>query len=130
MQILAIDGGGFRGIYAAHILHRIEQEFSISWQEDFALIAGTSTGSIIAAGLACGVSAAKTCELYKVHGRQIFKKRLLCRLGLSASRYKNTYLKGLLYEIFGDRKLGDVKTPLLIPTTDIGNGCVHGKRKT
>jgi hypothetical protein len=125
LRILAIDGGGLRGIFAAHILHRIEQEFSISWQSDFALIAGTSTGSIIAAGLACGLSAGDLCGFYKDHGKQIFKKRLLCRIGLTASRYDNAYLRNILIDIFGSRKLGEIETPLLIPATDIGNGCVH-----
>jgi len=65
LKILSIDGGGFRGVYAAHILHRIEQEFLISWQADFALISGTSTGSIIGAGLACGLSAKKFVNFMK-----------------------------------------------------------------
>ncbi len=125
MKILSIDGGGFRGVYAAHILHRIEQEFLISWQADFALISGTSTGSIIGAGLACGLSAKKICEFYEEHGKQIFKKRLLCRLGLAASRYNNRYLREILLEVFDGRTLGEVETPLLIPATDIGNGGVH-----
>lgn len=50
-KILAIDGGGFRGAYSAHILKRIEEEYEINWKNDFNLIAGTSTVSIIAAGL-------------------------------------------------------------------------------
>jgi Patatin len=50
-KILSIDGGGFRGIFAAHILKRIEEEFFFDWLKGFDLIAGTSTGSIIAAGL-------------------------------------------------------------------------------
>ncbi len=125
LKILSIDGGGLRGIYAAHILHRIEEEFSVSWKDDFSLIAGTSTGAIIAAGLACGLSAKNICDFYKDHGKHIFTKRPLFRLGLTASRYKKSYLKKILFDVFDDRKLGDIDTPLLIPATDIGNGCVH-----
>ncbi|MDR1290751.1 MAG: patatin-like phospholipase family protein, partial [Planctomycetaceae bacterium] len=63
-KILSIDGGGFRGIYAAHILKKIEETYSVSWTTDFSMITGTSTGSIIAAGLVAGISAEKITELY------------------------------------------------------------------
>ncbi len=125
MKILSIDGGGYRGVFAAHVLRRIEQEFSASWQSDFSLIAGTSTGSIIAAGLACGVSARDICELYKLRGHEIFEKRPHSRLGIAASRYSSSNLQSILTDVFGDKTLGEVKIPLLIPSTDIGNGRVH-----
>jgi len=125
LKILSIDGGGYRGIFAAHVLKRIEQKFSASWPSDFSLIAGTSTGSIIAAGLACGLSAHDICELYRINGHEIFKKRPYSRLGLTSSRYRSANLKNILTDVFTDKRLGDVKTPLLIPSTDIGNGCVH-----
>ena len=125
MKILSIDGGGFRGVFAAHVLNRIEQEFSAAWQSEFSLIAGTSTGSIIAAGLACGISAHDICELYRLKGSQIFKKRPHSHLGIAASRYSNSNLKNILSDVFGDKRLGDITIPLIIPSTDIGNGCVH-----
>ena len=52
MNILAIDGGGIRGIYSAYILQRINEEFNIKFHEVFDLITGTSTGAITAAALA------------------------------------------------------------------------------
>lgn len=124
-KVLAIDGGGFRGIYPAHILARMEKEWSVRWTDQFNLIAGTSTGAIIAAGLTCGISANDICNLYKDQGSHIFRKHPLRRLGLFASRYKNDTLSAALKKVFGDRCLGDIKTPLIIPTTDIVNGCVH-----
>ncbi len=124
-RLLCIDGGGFRGVYAAHILARMEQEFIVNWSEHFHLIAGTSTGSIIAAGLAFGMKASEIADLYKKHGTQIFPRRGTPCFGLWRSRYNNHYLRSLLKEVFGDRTLGQVKTPLILPTTDVGNGCVH-----
>lgn len=121
-RILSIDGGGFRGVYPAHILMRMEKEFDINWTETFDLIAGTSTGSIIAAGLACGLKASDILKLYKEHGTKIFKKRFLRKKGFFASKYDMTYLDKVLKDIIGDRTLGEIKTPLLIPATDIGNG--------
>jgi patatin-like phospholipase/acyl hydrolase len=128
-RILSIDGGGFRGVYSAHLLSCIESKLNISLLDTFDMIAGTSTGSIIAAGIACGIPASKILQLYKDHGGRIFRRRLHARLplisGLFASKYKNKYLKKTLGTTFGDIKLGGLSKPLIIPSTDIGNGCVH-----
>lgn len=124
-KILSIDGGGFRGAYAVHILKRIEEEYSVGWINDFDLIAGTSTGAIIASGLACGKSASEILDIYKEQGKLIFKKRWYARWGIFGSKYQNKQLKTILSDIFEDIKLGDIKTPLILPATDIGNGGVH-----
>ena len=124
-KILAIDGGGFRGVYPAHLLKRIEEEFCVKWRESFDLLAGTSTGSIIAASLALGKSAREVLNMYTQHGATIFQKTLGPRLGLFASKYSSKNLQGILDEFFGDSKLGDIEIPLIIPATDIANGCVH-----
>jgi uncharacterized protein len=123
--ILSIDGGGFRGLFAAHILSRIEDEFQIDWKARFGLISGTSTGSIIAALLVCGVPATEIVQFYKDKGKNIFKKKLLCRAGFFGSRFKNAVLNEALEEVFKNKKLGDIDFPLIIPSTDIGNGKVH-----
>ncbi|HSN66318.1 MAG TPA: CBASS cGAMP-activated phospholipase [Fusibacter sp.] len=124
-KILSIDGGGFRGAYSAHILKRIEEEFHIHWKNDFNLIAGTSTGSIIAAGLAFGMSAKELFDFYEKYGKNIFKKRFLPRTGLFTSQHCQHKLKEILDSVFGDTRLKDIEVPLIIPSTDIGNGCVH-----
>src|SRR5437764_12992260 len=71
-RILSIDGGGIRGVYAAHILQRIKEEFGVDFSKTFDLIAGTSTGSIIAAGLASGVPIEDITRYYIDHGSQVF----------------------------------------------------------
>jgi len=124
-RILAIDGGGIRGVYAAYLLARMEAEWSIDWTKAFHLIAGTSTGSIIAAGLASGMKANALLALYRDRSAEIFRRRPFCRLGLLSSRYRNSGLRRVLCELFGDNTLGEISTPLIIPATDIGNGCVH-----
>jgi len=126
--ILALDGGGFRGAYSAYILKRMEEAWNVNWLEQFDMFAGTSTGSILAAGLACGLSASELYELYDTHGKAIFSKRLLGRvdfLGLFTSRYSSKRLKSLLHEKMGDTRLGDLEVPLVIPAVDIGAGRVH-----
>jgi uncharacterized protein len=85
-KILSIDGGGFRGAYSAHLLKLIEEKYSIDWRKEFSLLAGTSTGSIIAAGLACGIPACKLADIYQKHGKTIFSKRAFLRKGYLGSR--------------------------------------------
>lgn len=127
-KILSIDGGGFRGIYAAHILSRIEDEFG-DILPCFDLVAGTSTGSIIAAALCCEIKAKEIVRFYTEHGKAIFKPRLHSFLpgiaGIFASQYRSQYLSRVLGETFREKRLGDINKPLIIPATDIGNGTVH-----
>lgn len=128
-KILSIDGGGIRGIYPAHILKRIEQDLisKLSLCDFFDMITGTSTGSIIATGIAVNISASDIVDLYTKHGNKIFKKKSqFCFLkGWWKSMYDNSYLSNLLEEIFKDKKLGSITKPLLLPSTDIINGGVH-----
>lgn len=126
--ILSIDGGGFRGLFAAHILRRMEEEWDVDWRQQFGMFAGTSTGSIIAAGLASGLSAAELAGFYEEHGQRVFTPRLRSRLDplkIFTSRYSSRRLRTLLESVLGDRTLGDVPIPLILPSVDIGNGCVH-----
>ena len=126
--ILAIDGGGYRGLFAAHILRRIEEEWAPEWRDHFGMLAGTSTGAILAAGLACGLSAKQLASLYEDHGPEIFAARGLARIplfSLLASPYSQRPLRALLDRTLGDRTLGDVPVPLILPAVDIGQGCVH-----
>jgi predicted acylesterase/phospholipase RssA len=67
-RILALDGGGIRGALAASFLARVEEKLNISIAEHFDLIAGTSTGVIIAVALAMGLPAARIQALYREHG--------------------------------------------------------------
>jgi patatin-like phospholipase/acyl hydrolase len=123
-RILSIDGGGLKGIFAAHLLKRIEEEYNIKWLESFQLITGTSTGSIIAAGLASGLTAEDILKLYKKHGELIFKKKHPLKFGIFSSKYNNNYLKNILKEIFGNKMMSDINIPLIIPATNIGTGSV------
>ncbi len=126
--ILSVDGGGFRGLFAAHLLKRMEGEWRIGWHDHFRLLAGTSTGSILTAGLACGLPAVQLADFYDAHGEEIFRPRMRARLdllGLFTSRYSNMRLRTLLEETLGEITLGEVDVPLILPAVDIDNGCVH-----
>lgn len=79
IKILSCDGGGIRGLLTAKLLERLEEELqkhrpSSVLRDYFDLFAGTSTGSIIACGLAQGMSARSICEFYEKEGEKIFPK--------------------------------------------------------
>jgi|GEM_PF-1148819 len=76
-RILSLDGGGMRGVASAKILEEVEkiiqEECSITkLNEYFDLIVGTSTGSILAAGIAGNRTAKELLDLYKENGKNIF----------------------------------------------------------
>jgi patatin-like phospholipase/acyl hydrolase len=125
MRLLAIDGGGIRGIYASHVLERIQAEFELEFHQDFDLIAGTSTGSIIAAALAYDIPLTKVTKLYREQGPVIFSPRRWSLKGALFPRYASDPLRDALTNVFQDATLSDAKTRLVIPATDIGNGGVH-----
>lgn len=143
-RILSLDGGGIRGVFSAAVLEVIEDRIG-PISNCFDLIAGTSTGGIIAAGLAAGESASRIVEFYRNHGPRIFtrprrRKTWKGRLfGLSANwrlrqagidddwlfspKYDSKVLKEALRTIFLDKKLGTVKNCfLVIPSVDLTKG--------
>ena len=128
--ILSIDGGGIRGVFAAQIIKRIQEELSITFSEKFDIIAGTSTGSIIAASLALDYPIDKIVDLYQSKGRKIFSRNYSEKFnwynwkGLFKSKYNNRFLKKELSAVFEDITLSGTKTRLIIPASDISNGNV------
>ena len=74
-QILSLIGGGIRGAFVTSYLKELEAKLGRPIAESFDLIAGTSTGGIIAAGLAYGLSAAKMHDFYVRYGAKIFTPR-------------------------------------------------------
>ena len=130
IRILCVDGGGIRGIIPTHILHCIETSQNICLHKQFDMIAGTSTGSIIAAAIACGFRPEIVEQLYREHVEAIFTPRmsfLPTKFAQSCihSIYKSDLLQEILHRYFGDRRMGEVSVPLLLPVTDIGRGEVH-----
>ena len=120
-RILCLDGGGIRGLYSAQMLKRMKKDCNIDFYNDFDLIVGTSTGSILAGSIVKQIDIEKVIALYVNEGKNIFKKRWLSRIGLFASKYNPNPLKEQLKVIFENTTLGDIEKPLLINATDIGN---------
>lgn len=103
-KLLAIDGGGIRGVLALEILAKIEAIFAQGRKDyvladDFDYFAGTSTGGIIAAGLSFGKSVSELIDFYNDSGPKMFEKEwLLKRL---YADFKSEPLAKKLKEVFG-----------------------------
>jgi predicted acylesterase/phospholipase RssA len=131
-RILALDGGGLRGILSLALLQKIEDvlrarhgagdDFRLCHYFD--LIAGTSTGAIIAATLALGWSVEELRGKYLALGERVFEKSWL-RQGLVRAKYDEVKLIAELKKVFGaTTTLGDpaLKTGLLVMTKRIDSG--------
>lgn len=105
---IAIDGGGIRGVIPARALVMLEKELDRPLQQVFRLTAGTSTGSIITAGLASGLTAEKILALYQQLGHDIFRKSWRTFFWpLTRYRYPHAPLEKALRDHIGDKKMGD-----------------------
>lgn len=135
--ILSIDGGGIRGAIPATVLTVLENKLKARGATKplchyFDLIAGTSTGAIIAAGLTCPKSAtSKTpvatadalVKLYTERGGEIFDRSLFRKLsnfgGFLDEHYSAAALEKILIDLLGDRQIKHALTKVLITGYDI-----------
>jgi uncharacterized protein len=122
-KILSLDGGGVRGILTLGILKQIEtlarekkNNPNLVLGDYYDLIGGTSTGAIIASGLATGKTVDEIIALYQKLGKEIFgqgrKKKWLCRdwkkiRALLNENYDSKKLENYLKEVFGETTIGD-----------------------
>jgi uncharacterized protein len=122
-RILSLDGGGIRGLVSALMLTEIEKKIDQPLNQYFNLIAGTSTGSILAAAIATGLISQEIVELYQQQSRVIFpyptrwttqRLPLLVQYGLSAPKYSDTGLIQVLKRTFNETRLFDISSPLLL----------------
>ena len=105
---VAIDGGGIRGVMITQALIALETELGKPVSEIFSLSAGTSTGSIISAGLGAGLSAQRMYELYIQLGTTVFPNTLRSKLWpIFPYRYSGQPLVDALKNVLGEMKMGD-----------------------
>ena len=123
-NVLSIDGGGVRGVFAAKMLSLIETKLDVDIHETFDLIVGTSTGSIIAGAMAIKYDLTKLVDDYQKNASNIFQKRLSAK-GLLRSKYNSEPLSNFLQEQLGDIKLGEISKPLILNATNVSIGDVY-----
>ncbi|AXI03616.1 patatin-like phospholipase family protein [Aquirhabdus parva] len=132
-RILSLDGGGLRGLITARLLDRLNKHQDIAgWLDGVQFYAGTSTGGILALGLAAGKTPNDIGDLYKDKGREIFDDSLwddIRDLGRTiGAEYSNKNLKAELKAIFGNQKITDLSKKVAIPTFDLDNGAPANQR--
>ena len=137
-RVLAIDGGGIKGVSPAAFLAAIEEATGERIVDHFDLIAGTSTGGIIALGLGLGLSAGQILDFYLEKGPVVFGRAggkcggdgrwwRLGRFGRGVRRafgpkYKSDALEEAVRSAFGGGRVGDSETRLVIPAFDAQRG--------
>ncbi|MBX3080148.1 MAG: patatin-like phospholipase family protein [Anaerolineae bacterium] len=144
---LAVDGGGIKGLIVAQALERLEKELGgkpLIDHPQIQVLAGTSTGAIITAGLAVGMHAREIAEMYVTIGKELFKPLLppyfprplqqLYRVLLSISRTSVYSAEGLINvykRLVGEKTLGELHEELrrrrgpdkalIVTTVDVKN---------
>jgi predicted acylesterase/phospholipase RssA len=119
-RVLALDGGGIRGIFTASFLTAVEELAPCRVGGFFDLIAGTSTGGVIGLALAFGIPARRILDLYLERGGPIFARPRGLGMILRP-KHDNRALERALREVFGDRSIDEVETPVCIPTYELTN---------
>jgi patatin-like phospholipase/acyl hydrolase len=130
VKILAIDGGGIRGIIPAMLLAHIENITNRPIATLFDLVAGTSTGGILALGLTIPKAAAAPLytaqhfvDMYEHEGSQIFSRSFWRRIvacgNLREEKYSVAGIEAVLADYFGDARLRDAVTDVLVTSYEI-----------
>lgn len=128
--VLSIDGGGIRGIIPAIVLAEIEKRLGKPVSELFDLVAGTSTGGILALGLTLDngekrpkFKAEDLVKLYEEQGGQIFERSLWKGVssvgGLADEKYSHKGLEKVLEDYFGQASFGAALSNVLITSYEI-----------
>ena len=134
-KILSIDGGGIKGLYSASVIARLEEKTGKKSADCFDMICGTSTGGLIALGLASGHTAKDLENLYYTKGNKIFPTfefRLPRWLQRSVihfftqtfffGKFSNKNLKKVLEDTFGNTQLGELDNLVCIPSFNLTSG--------
>ena len=129
-RILALDGGGIRGVLSAGILRRLTKEKRFpTLLDDVDLICGTSTGGILTMLFACGYSAAQAQSLYAYHSPKIFASIPTRKYSPFVSKYTNTYLEEMMKQHFEDLVLSELPRPVMVTAFKIRSEDSEGRER-
>ena len=125
-RILALDGGGLRGTFTAAVLAKWDQMLggggkTSNLVKHFDLVAGTSTGAILAIGLGLGLSPKDILGFYQSEGPEIFPEARWLRQWFK-SKDDSAVLRKSLEGVFGERMLSKSCCRLVIPTVRANHG--------
>jgi patatin-like phospholipase/acyl hydrolase len=131
MKVLAIDGGGIRGLIPALVLAEIESRTGKRIADLVTMIAGTSTGGILACALAkpSPMPAEEIAGLYEQEGPKIFSRSLVKQItslgGYIDERYSSDGLVAALEKYLGTTPMTDATVPLLLTSYDTEARAIH-----
>jgi patatin-like phospholipase/acyl hydrolase len=121
-RILALDGGGLRGIFTAAVLAEAEDAYGAAFLDSFDLLAGTSTGGIIALGLASGRTCREMLDFYREAGANIFDNPRRIRR-VVGPKYDRRPLDDLLRQEFGETaRMNDLNKSVCITAHELVSG--------
>lgn len=128
-QILALDGGGAKALFTAHVLARLEHDLDVSIIDSFDLIAGTSAGGIVALALGAGLTPREIVAHYESLVEAVFppaRRRWWRRpRQITSPIYDADALRTALESILGENTLGNSTKRLVIPAWDVQRDSVH-----
>lgn len=132
-RIISFDGGGLKGLLTLGMMERISEKLgSREWIEKADMYAGTSTGGLIALGLASGLTLDKIKSFYEDTGPLIFNRNTpwyyTSVFRTLHTGYKSNELLKYLEEVFGSRRLSDLEKEVLVISFDLMEKV--GKRKS
>jgi uncharacterized protein len=121
-RILSLDGGGIRGTLTIRLIERLSEK-NPNFMENVDLIAGTSTGGILALVLAAGLSPKHVREMYQDLGEKVFHEGPidLAVEKMVKADYDSVELRKIVKEVLGDITLGELKKKVLISSFDLDN---------
>jgi Patatin len=133
-QILALSGGGYRGLFTAIILDELEQRAGRPLADCFDIVAGTSIGGILACGLVAGVPASVIRQEFERLGDRVFDRHITIlgrrlfpvpRTGMFSARYSRTGLEAAVDGVLGDhsgQSLDATRPGLIVPAVSATSG--------
>lgn len=125
-QILALDGGGAKALFSAHVLARLEEDLGTRVADSFDLIAGTSAGGIIALALGAGLRPAEIRDHFDTLVHDVFPaRRRRSPHRMTRPAYSADALRASLTGVLGNRLLASSQKRLIVPSWNVDTGSVH-----
>lgn len=129
MKVMSFDGGGVRGIFSAKLVERLCEKYP-DFYKYADLYVGTSTGSIIAAAFAYGLSPSQIVAFFEKYSSQIFYTSFFRKVetldSFVESKYENDAKRKAFEAVFGNKKLSDLKKQVFFVSFQLDN---YGKSK-
>jgi uncharacterized protein len=125
-QILSLDGGGIKGLFSAAVMTHLEKDLNAKISDHFDLIVGTSTGGLLAIGLAIGMPPQELVHFYVKSGPKIFPNSMGAKTKhFFKIKYNADALECSLKDCFGRKTLADCFKRLVIPSYNIGEDDIY-----